>query len=1039
MSVASVLTRNDGNAPPANGRVRQWLSRAGLGEYRDAFARTAEREFTALGMVDFQNFGVVDVAHKQTLFRLIKNLQNAESDLQNDLQSDDAELPSRVKHMALVDVHAAEHDELLLSPLLRPNTRATRESEHEFAPSPADDKEANETKHETTLPVPDDTKRTDRTDAPLEQLRRLSRERHGAVGQAAANAGETTNDAAASRSSRNESSVSEDANKNASSPPDPAKTPFVASPSGFELEKARHTEALVDANPHSPLAPLPADQPRIRVVVRKRPLNAKERAREEDDVVTVDRRSSTETTSCETRASCVTVWEPKTKVDLTQYTEEHAFNFDDVFDPEASNDEVYRATIAPLVGTTFDKCKVTCFAYGQTGSGKTYTMNPLPIRAAGEILGELERRRRTSERATADGSSLRLHVSFFEIYGGKVYDLLNGRARLVIREDARAQMCVVGLKEFEVADVGLVEQLIAHGTAARCVGSTGANAESSRSHAIMQFVLKKSAADGSGSGSDGASESGNARRVPASVVAQRLKTKAGANHETIHGKFSFIDLAGSERGADTSENDRQTRLEGAEINKSLLALKECIRALDRGNGHVPFRGSKLTEVLRDSFMGNSRTVMIANVSPASGSCEHTLNTLRYAYRVKELRDDAKSSTAEKSGKDESSLRPSEARRATRFAADGVTPVGPPPPNEQKANEQKASERTSGGGGASAFDPRAAARAAAKRVADATRRSADAEAERLAEKKRGAAAFLIKGGGGGGGAVAGAAAGLLSPRGRKERPKSAMPLHGARGMASARAAVTGAKGVSGSPTKAGVGAKARARPQTAQTRSGVSGVSGVGSHGSGSLGLGPGARRSLAPRAERPDPRATAFDPDEPSPSERDSRDFEARKTNKANSESVGIRNPSETTNDGEGQTIVTTIRDDHSTKTLRPLRGSALAAAKARAHLAGGPPADQAEMVAAHDDLINVILEEEEAVIAAHRAQIENAMSLVKREMALLAEVDKPGSAIDAYVERLAEVLEHKQKDVETLRDKVRAFQTHLKEEEVLSKAVGLH
>ena len=230
---------------------------------------------------------------------------------------------------------------------------------------------------------------------------------------------------------------------------------------------------------------------------------------------------------------------------------------------------------------------------------------------------------------------------------------------------------------------------------------------------------------------------------------------------------------------------------------------------------------------------------------------------------------------------------------------------------------------------------------------------------------------------------------------------------------------------------------RDSPQTAQTRSGVSGRS---EGGSGSLGLGPGARRSLAPRAERPDPRATAFDPDEPHPSERDSRHLEARKTQTPNSESVGIRNPSETINDGEGQTIVTTIRDDHSTKTqVGPLRGSALAAAKARAHLAGGPPADQAEMVAAHDDLINVILEEEEAVIAAHRAQIENAMSLVKREMALLAEVDKPGSAIDAYVERLAEVLEQKQKDVETLRDKVRAFQTHLKEEEVLSKAVGLH
>ena len=1034
MSVASVLTRNDGNAPPANGRVRQWLSRAGLGEYRDAFARTAEREFTALGMVDFQNFGVVDVAHKQTLFRLIKNLQNAEGAV---CESDDAELPSRVKHMALVDVHAAEHDELLLSPLLRPNTSATQKSP--FAPSPADDKEANETKHETTLP--DDK----RADSPLEQLRRLSRERHGAVGQAAANAGETLNDA---RFSRNES-VSEDANKSASSresasPPDPAKTPFVASPSVF----SNHAERLVDANPHLPLAPLPADQPRIRVVVRKRPLNAKERAREEEDVVTVDRRSSAETTSCETRASCVTVWEPKTKVDLTQYTEEHAFNFDDVFDPEASNDEVYRATIAPLVGTTFDKCKVTCFAYGQTGSGKTYTMNPLPIRAAGEILGELERRRRTSERATADGSSLRLHVSFFEIYGGKVYDLLNGRARLVIREDARAQMCVVGLKEFEVADVGLVEQLIAHGTAARCVGSTGANAESSRSHAIMQFVLKKSAADESGS------ESGPARRVPASVVAQRLKTKAGANHETIHGKFSFIDLAGSERGADTSENDRQTRLEGAEINKSLLALKECIRALDRGNGHVPFRGSKLTEVLRDSFMGNSRTVMIANVSPASGSCEHTLNTLRYAYRVKELRDDAKSSTDFSTKK----------KDATRFAADGVTPVGPPPPNERTertTNEQRAAvEKTSGGGGggsggsASAFDPRAAARAAAARVRDATRRSADAEAERLAEKKRGAAAFLTKGGGGGGGGGGlGYSAGLLSPRGRKERPKSAMPLHGARGIASARAAgATGAKSVSGSPTKdadgrrtAGVGAKARARPQTAQTRSGVSGVS-------GSLGLGPGARRSLAPRAERTDPRVTAFDPD----AERDARvkkPFADPPDSTHGETTDGERKPPppiiQSTARTLGETNVAVGNDTPSsgsqnavpatTKTLRPLRGSALAAAKARAHLAGGPPADQAEMVAAHDDLINVILEEEEAVIAAHRAQIENAMALVKREMALLAEVDKPGSAIDAYVERLAEVLEQKQKGVESLRDAVRAFQTHLKEEEVLSKAVGLH
>ena len=101
--------------------------------------------------------------------------------------------------------------------------------------------------------------------------------------------------------------------------------------------------------------------------------------------------------------------------------------------------------------------------------------------------------------------------------------------------------------------------------------------------------------------------------------------------------MTFIDLAGSERGADTSSASRATRLEGAEINTSLLALKEVIRALATGGSmtHIPFRGSKLTQVLKDSFVGkNSRCCMIACISPDIGNCEHTLNTLRYADRVK---------------------------------------------------------------------------------------------------------------------------------------------------------------------------------------------------------------------------------------------------------------------------------------------------------------------------------------------------------------------------------------------------------------------
>jgi len=148
-----------------------------------------------------------------------------------------------------------------------------------------------------------------------------------------------------------------------------------------------------------------------------------------------------------------------------------------------------------------------------------------------------------------------------------------------------------------------VLKLIQIGNAARTSGQTSANTNSSRSHAVFQIILRQG---------------------------------QGAKLH-LHGKFSLIDLAGNERGADTSSADRQTRMEGAEINKSLLALKECIRALGRKGTHLPFRASKLTQVLRDSFIGEkSRTCMIAMISPGLSSCEHSLNTLRYADRVKEL-------------------------------------------------------------------------------------------------------------------------------------------------------------------------------------------------------------------------------------------------------------------------------------------------------------------------------------------------------------------------------------------------------------------
>merc|ERR1719189_2340804 len=303
----------------------------------------------------------------------------------------------------------------------------------------------------------------------------------------------------------------------------------------------------------------------------------------------------------------ITIHEPKTKVDLTKYLENQHFRFDCAFDETASNEMVYKYTARSLVQSIFEGGMATCFAYGQTGSGKTHTMggefhgktrdskNGIYALAARDVFKLLKSPKYKN-------NNLVVSCSYFEIYSGKVFDLLSGKSKLRVLEDGKQQFVVVGLTETEVDSVEDVLKLITQGNNQRTSGQTSANAHSSRSHAVFQIILRE-----------------NKGRKP------------------LFGKFSLIDLAGNERGADTSSANRQTRMEGAEINKSLLALKECIRALGRKGSHLPFRASKLTQVLRDSFIGEkSKTCMIAMVSPGLSSCEHTLNTLRYADRVKEL-------------------------------------------------------------------------------------------------------------------------------------------------------------------------------------------------------------------------------------------------------------------------------------------------------------------------------------------------------------------------------------------------------------------
>ena len=420
-----------------------------------------------------------------------------------------------------------------------------------------------------------------------------------------------------------------------------------------------------------------APRSRIVVAIRKRPLSRGEVDNGFGDVIETDDQQ------------LLTLAEPKVKVDLTKYIANHNFTFDEVFGEGSCNADVYMRTAHHLLDTVFDGGYATCFAYGQTGSGKTHTMmgkgpeKGLYAMAAHDILERVrvlnsyapqqQQQQRSGAASSSSPPPLELRVSFYEIYSGKLFDLLNNREPLRALEDKNQNVNICYLSEHRVATAEDVMALIDEGNRIRSSGSTGANDTSSRSHAILELklfpvgapvtnasrtnasVAAAAAAAAAAANGDSPSTSLN---VGAAAVASVTSTTppvprtarggprsassaADAAEFKMFGKFSFIDLAGSERGADTTDCGRTTRMEGAQINKSLLALKECIRSLDQRHRHVPFRGSKLTEVLRDSFTGNCRTVMIGAVSPSSHNCEHTLNTLRYADRVKELKKEGR--------------------------------------------------------------------------------------------------------------------------------------------------------------------------------------------------------------------------------------------------------------------------------------------------------------------------------------------------------------------------------------------------------------
>ena len=349
------------------------------------------------------------------------------------------------------------------------------------------------------------------------------------------------------------------------------------------------------------------------------------------------------------------------------------YKFDRVFDCDSTQAEVYEGTAKRVVEHVCSGISACVFAYGATGSGKTHSMCGTPedpgvmVRTVDDLFSKI--RQQAQEEGDVNQETFSLSLSYLEIYNETIRDLLVEKSpALTLIEDASGKNTVRGLTEKrELRSTAEVFQLLKEGNARRSQAPTDQNQQSSRSHAVLTIVVKKM-------------EIGSSNNAGSGVTAKSWTAK-----------LSLIDLAGSERAAG-STNTGQIQKEGANINTSLLALgnvisrladasKAASRAAAQATGkaaarikantpaptsrsaptnaqrpktassplssaassssHIPYRVSKLTRLLKDQIGGACMTVMLAAVSPSPLTREDTHNTLKYAYRAKRIKVDAK--------------------------------------------------------------------------------------------------------------------------------------------------------------------------------------------------------------------------------------------------------------------------------------------------------------------------------------------------------------------------------------------------------------
>ena len=365
-------------------------------------------------------------------------------------------------------------------------------------------------------------------------------------------------------------------------------------------------QSLFNTNNQSPNLKQKFSKQNMIVAVRCRPLSQRELEFSNINTITIEKEVVTVSNPIEYNSNDISnLYLNKEKNITITKTKQNKFAFDFAFQEKTNQEEIYHYTTETLLQSVFDGFNSTVFAYGATGSGKTYTMvgngeNPgLMVRTISDLFNMIK--------SNNNDNNYRITINYIEVYNETLKDLLseNENSNVELRSDPLKGNVLIGCEFIEVNNANDAFKLLIKGNRRRRETPTLNNANSSRSHAILQINLER---------------------------------EEKSNNNYSFGKFILVDLAGSEKISANSGKISKANESGS-INKSLLALANCINILCSSNSKnfIPWRDSKLTRILQESLSGNCRIVMIATISPSLMCIEETMYTLQYANRAKNLK------------------------------------------------------------------------------------------------------------------------------------------------------------------------------------------------------------------------------------------------------------------------------------------------------------------------------------------------------------------------------------------------------------------